>query len=71
VHALGGDQKAGAVLELPIRGERHPEGIEIVGNVRVAHVPAHSPKNLRAEKSFSNFRLWFVEEAAFCNAAKA
>ena len=31
VHVLGADQKARLVLELPVRGERHPEGFEIVG----------------------------------------
>ena len=31
VHALGGDQHARRLLELPVRGERHPEGFEVVG----------------------------------------
>jgi hypothetical protein len=55
MHALGGDQQSGGVLELPVRRERHPEGVEIVGNIRAAHDPAHVPKGFRASGSFSCF----------------
>ena len=40
VHALGADQHARRLLELPVRGERHPVGFEIVGG---GCAPRHSP----------------------------
>jgi hypothetical protein len=70
VHALGRDQKPGTVLELPIRRERHPECVEIVGNVRVAHVPAHSSKGWRAEKSFSYFYRVVLRRHIFLQCSK-
>src|SRR5215211_5963894 len=34
VHALGAGQQPGVLLELPVRGERHEEGFEVVGGGR-------------------------------------
>ena len=44
VHVLGRDEHARRLLELPVRGERHPEGFEIVGRDRCVLVHRLPPQ---------------------------